>query len=1366
MNIHTSSTRKVKSACPYCGVGCGIVMEVAGNRVTKVTGDKDHPANRGRLCTKGMTSAQAIEATGRLDRAFIRADRNGEQVPVALDRALSETAERLKVILERDGPDAIALYVSGQMSIEAQYLANKLAKGFIRTQHIESNSRLCMASAASGYKLSLGADGPPGSYDDIDKADLFLVIGSNMADCHPVLFLRLMDRVRQGAKLIVVDPRRTATAEKAGLFLQIKGGTDLALLNGLLHLLHDSGRIDTDFISAHTDGWADMLDFLSAYAPDAVAAITGLAAEDIRNAAEMIGNAGNWISLWTMGLNQSTHGTWSSNALCNLHLATGAICRPGSGPFSLTGQPNAMGGREMGYMGPGLPGQRSALVDADRQFVEKRWALPKGTIRSDGGGGTISLFEDMRSGLIKACWIICTNPVASVANRATVIDGLKKAELVITQDVFLDTETNIYADILLPGALWAEAEGVMVNSERTMTLMGKAVEPPGEARPDWWIIAEIACRMGYAWAFTYASAAEVFDEIRGFANAKTGYDISGATHGRLAESPLQWPVAKGGTDRNPVRYRDPAKGFQFPTASGKAQFFARPHLDASEMPDEQFPFVLNTGRLQHQWHTMTKTGKIQTLNKLNSGPFVEIHPQDAQAFGVSDGDRVEIRSRRGFAILPAIVTDRVLPGACFAPFHWNDIFGNDIAINAVTCDAVDPISLQPELKVCAVALSPVGQPSKATPSTSTLVQKVLQPVTTGGWLAAGADRFASAVGLKAPEPLVLAGAERAYLEGFILGLRIDDRAPSGVPVLPPNAPLPLEKRQRLNGLLAGLFSRDGPSLDAVQTASASLEEKRNDGILMLWSSQTGTAEELAKRCAADLGEHGLKIRLACMEECAADALLRENLLLVVTSTFGDGEAPDNGAGFWRHLQNSKVQLPDLGFAILALGDSSYGEFCGFGRRLDEKLEALGARRLLSRIDCDGDGEDKVDGWLDAVIEALTDDDPDPLDTMTVAKPAPLPAITSGTLREKASTVRLIRNLRLNGAGSAKETRQIGFDLRDTGLNYEAGDALGIRPSNCPALVAEILDTTGLSPEALVIVPDAGEMPLADALADHFEIARITPDFLRFVAERSRNEGLNALLHRDNKAGRENWLWGRQVADVLSEYRPRVDAGDFLSSLKRLQPRLYSISSSPKAHAGEVHLTVSTVRYAHQGRARHGVCSVFLADRAEQSGASIFVRPAPGFRLPGDAERPVIMIGPGTGIAPFRGFLADRAASGATGRNWLFFGEQHASSDFYYRDELLDWQHSGVLTRLDTAFSRDGTDKVYVQDRMLEKAADLWRWIEEGASVYVCGDASRMARDVDAALKAIVAGQGQMSDDKAADYVARLARDKRYLRDVY
>ncbi|RLU11442.1 reductase, partial [Pseudomonas prosekii] len=658
----------VRSVCPYCGVGCGIVMQVENNRVIKVTGDKTHPSNFGRLCTKGTTCGQAIAESGRMENAFLRQERSRDPVQIGIDEAINETASRLRNLLDRHGPDALAFYVSGQMSLEAQYLINKLAKGFVRTHNIESNSRLCMASAGSGYKLSLGSDGPPGSYEDFDHAEVFLVIGANMADCHPILFLRMMDRVKAGAKLIVVDPRRNATADKAGLFLQIKPGTDLALLNGLLHLLVKNGDTDPDFIASFTEGWDAMPAFLEDYSPSAVAEITGLREADIRQAAEWIGAAAEWMSCWTMGLNQSTHGTWNTNALCNLHLATGAICRPGSGPFSLTGQPNAMGGREMGYMGPGLPGQRSVLVEADRAFIEDLWQIPRDSLPRTVSGGTVAMFEQMRAGQIKACWIICTNPVASAPNRQTVIEGLQNAELVITQDAFLDTETNRYADILLPGALWAEAEGVMINSERNLTLMQKAVDAPGESMPDWQIIAKVACAMGFAEAFSYSSASHVFEEIKRAWNPNTGYDIRGASYARLRESPVQWPCAADAAAlRNPIRYLNDGVSQQlkidddgsrpaivFATERGKGIFFARPHLSPAEMPDEQFPFVLNTGRLQHQWHTLTKTGKVATLNKLNPGPFVEIHPQDAARLGIKDKDHLEIRSVRGRAVLPAV----------------------------------------------------------------------------------------------------------------------------------------------------------------------------------------------------------------------------------------------------------------------------------------------------------------------------------------------------------------------------------------------------------------------------------------------------------------------------------------------------------------------------------------------------------------------------------------------------------------------------------------------------------------------------------------------------------------------------------------
>jgi sulfite reductase (NADPH) flavoprotein alpha-component len=1373
-----------------------MVLHVEGGQVVKISGDKEHPSNFGRLCTKGQSAHVALRKSGRLESAFVRHARDEDPVPLPMAQAISTTAARLRGLLDEHGPDALSFYVSGQMSIEAQYLVNKLAKGFVGTNNIESNSRLCMASAGSGYKLSLGADGPPGSYEDIDHADLFFVIGANMADCHPILFLRMMDRVKAGAKLIVVDPRRNATADKADLFLQIKPGTDLALLNGLLHLLHENGQTDAAFIAEATEGWDALPAFLADYTPERVADITGLAADDIRRAAQMIGTAKEWISCWTMGLNQSTHGTWHTNAICNLHLATGTICRRGSGPFSLTGQPNAMGGREMGYMGPGLPGQRSVLVDADRAFVEDLWGIAPGTLKTEVGNGTIDLFARMAAGEIKACWIICTNPVASVANRQNAIAGLRAAELVIAQDAFLDTETNRYADVLLPGALWAEAEGVMINSERNLTLMQKGIEPPGAALPDWQIIARVACEMGFADAFGYASADEVFAEITRASNPKTGYDLRGASHRRLKETPLQWPLASAGSaERNPVRYLNDGVSqtlkelpdgrrprLVFPTASGKAMFFARAYAAPAELPDREFPIVLNTGRLQHQWHTMTKTGKVAMLNKLNPGPFVEIHPEDAATLGIKANDPVEIRSRRGRAVLPAVVTERVSEGNCFAPMHWNDVFGDDLCINAVTSDAIDPVSQQPELKFCAVALSPV---------TLDAVEPVAQDLDE-----VPADEVAVTASIKdqdmpridaltsllqlppAPAPS-LSDAERAYLAGFVSGLRsAEAQGIDSVPVLPRSAPFETANRLHVDGLLAGLYSRSAAvpaAVSALTSAQADTASAQASGVrivrvrpkvTLLWASQTGNTESLTERYATRLMESRFEIRTACMADYPVSALAKAQYVLLMTSTFGDGDPPDNAQSFWTQLSAGDApRLDGVRFAVLALGDRNYDQFCGYGRRLDERLAAQGALRLMDRVDCDGEYQQSADAWLERIIVRINEED---AALHAVPPGGMINAVVPGAVPTKArpAASRLVSNLRLNRQGAAKDTRYFSLNTSDSGLEYEAGDALGVWPSNCPELVDELLTLSGLSADAPVNVAGAGDMRLADALGKHYEIARPGADALAFIAARSSNGALRDLLTPERKADLKQWLWGQQLADVLHEFPVSLSAAELTGMLKRLQPRLYSIASSPKAHPGEVHLTVSAVRYNNARRHRKGVSSTFLADRASETDVPVFVQKSAHFRPPHSAGTPMIMVGPGTGIAPFRGFLHERRARGDKGRNWLFFGEQHAATDFYYRDELEAMRDSGVLTRLDLAFSRDQADKIYVQDRMREQGAQLWAWLEDGAHFYVCGDANRMARDVDAALKEVVATHGGMSDEKAAEYVSRLAREKRYARDVY
>ncbi len=1414
LHISSNSSTSVKGACPYCGVGCGIVMQVQQGRITKVSGDKSHPANGGRLCTKGQTCAQAIAGEGRMTHAYLRPTRAQAQMPVSTDVAIRETAKRLRTILDTHGPDAISFYLSGQMTLEAQYLATKLAKGFIRTQHVESNSRLCMASAGSGYKLSLGADAPPGSYEDFDKADLFFVIGANMADCHPILFLRMMDRVKKGAQLIVVDPRRNTTADKAHLYLPIRPGTDMALLNGLLHLLLKAGHTDPAFIAAHTEGWEEMEPFLADYTPEKVADITGLAREDIIRAAEWMGEAEDFMSCWTMGLNQSTHGTWHTNAICNLHLATGRICRPGSGPFSLTGQPNAMGGREMGYMGPGLPGQRSAMVETDRHFIEDHWAIPRDSLRATGGSGTIAMFEAMKAGDIRACWIICTNPVASVANRDNVIAGLKAADLVITQDAFLDTETNIYADILLPGALWAEGDGVMINSERNMTLTPKTIDPPGEALPDWLIIARVAQEMGYGAAFTYASAAEVFEEIRACWNPATGYDIRGASHARLRKGPVQWPVASPDADpRNPVRYlntgisqnlRTAPDGTQpalsFPTKSGRAAFFARPYLPPAEMPDDAFPLILNTGRVQHQWHTLTKTGRIPTLNKLNPGPFIEIHPEDAAELGIREQDQVEVRSRRGSAILPAVVTDRVRPGTCFAPFHWNDSFGDNLAINAVTSDAVDPLSFQPEFKYAAVALmlkekavKPTALSDNTASSTvrsapaapaSGYSESVMSMATKTPGLAPEIAALASLTGVQPAQMHELAPQEKAYVQGFLTGLNAAlAQGPVTLPMLPAHAPLLPERRLLLDGLLAGLFSRADMGKQPQSAAMPAIADKpAAKPVLVLWASQTGNAEAAAEAMAKRLEGAGHPVQLAALETVSPQELNMAAHCLFFVSTFGDGDAPASAGDFLpRLVRHEDEALNSTAYAVCAFGDSNYDQFCGFGRALDARLEALGARRLLPRAECEPDHEDELAAWCEQALTYIRKkQDLSSLDVSSVAisgahriDEAPSsaasssqePPATSGFSRKTPYPARLTGNRLLTAPGSSKEVRQFILDLSGGPLTYNAGDALGIWPTNCPQLVQHILSTLMMEGATPVDVSGIGAVSLVQALTRHVEICAINTETLRWWAGISGSSTLETLLSQE-RAAQMRWLHGKQLADLLLIAPGTISAQDFVNGLKRLQPRLYSIASSPLRHPEEVHLTVSVVRYEGPHGARKGVASSFMADRADRSDVPVFIQPTRHFRPPSNPETPVIMVGPGTGIAPFRAFLQDREASGAKGRNWLFFGEQKRETDFYYRDELEEWQRSGHLTRLDLAFSRDSTEKIYVQHRMQEHGAELWNWLNDGAHVYICGDAQRMAKDVEATLADIIAQQGQMPAEHAQAYVKQMMRDGRYLTDIY
>jgi sulfite reductase (NADPH) flavoprotein alpha-component len=587
---------------------------------------------------------------------------------------------------------------------------------------------------------------------------------------------------------------------------------------------------------------------------------------------------------------------------------------------------------------------------------------------------------------------------------------------------------------------------------------------------------------------------------------------------------------------------------------------------------------------------------------------------------------------------------------------------------------------------------------------------------------------------------------------------------TAVPFIPDNAPFSLEQRAWLNGFLAGMFS------DARLGAIPSIPSppKQTLPLLIIYGSQTGTAEGLAKRLSTKSKEKGFEPRIAEANSLTLDELKKTDRLLLVTSTWGDGDPPDNAAALWVALKDASApKLESLSYSVLALGDKNYAEFCGAGKKFDERLAELGAKRVLTRAECDTDYEATAMQWMAAALEAL------PV-VNTFERSAedsgsyPTELKTNRYDRKNPFKAKLIASCVLNKPGSAKETRHIEISLEGSGLSYEVGDALGVVPTNCPMLASEILELLGCDGEEAVPDADGIETSLRHALQHSYQITQPTLSFVQEVARRSPATCSEwaALLGEDKKSDFERFLHGREVIDFLKFAPGKFAPKEFVALLRKLQPRLYSISSSPKAHPGEVHLTVGAVRYESHGRTRKGVCSTFLADRVEAGGTvPVFVQTSHGFRLPTDPTTPIIMVGPGTGIAPFRAFLEERRAIGATGKNWLFFGDQQRACDFLYEEELIAMQRDGFL-RLDLAFSRDQAEKIYVQHRMLENAADLWKCLEEGAHFYVCGDAKRMARDVDAALHEVVQRAGGKSPDVAAAYVQNLKSTKRYQRDVY
>ncbi|AOX99510.1 nitrate reductase [Jeongeupia sp. USM3] len=708
-----------KSTCCYCGVGCGVLIESDGEKITGIQGDPSHPANFGRLCTKGMTlPATAASLTGRALHPEMRLTRDAERQRVDWEAALDTVSERFADIIERHGPDAVAFYVSGQLLTEDYYVFNKLAKGVIGSNNIDTNSRLCMSSAVTAYKLALGADGPPTCYEDLELADCVLFAGSNMAYAHPVLFRRLeaAKATRPATKWIVIDPRRTDTAAVADLHLQIQPGTDVALFNGMLHHLIWEGLVDPAYIAAHTAGFADLKALVRDYTPKMAAEICGILEADLIQAAEWFGRTdGASLSLYCMGLNQSAHGTDKNLALINLHLATGQIGKPGAGPFSLTGQPNAMGGREVGGMATMLAAHRDIAIPSHRAEVAEVWNVPAGRLSGQPGLPAVAMFDAIRDGRIKAVWIACTNPAHSLPDAGRVAEALAAAEFVVVQEAFTGTDTVPYADVLLPAATWGEKGGTVTNSERRISRVRAAIPAPGEAKPDWWIACEVAKRIearlhpDEASCFGYANTAAIFDEHRRLTIGRD-LDIGGLDYALLeSHGPQQWPLPGGMKQGLARRYVDG----RFATQDGRARFHATPYKPVAEPTNARYPFHLLTGRLRDQWHGMSRTGRLPQLFAHTPEASLTMHPNDAERRGLKAGELVRVASKRGALVLPLAIGNDVPSGSVFAAMHWNGQFLNSIGINETSAPMVDGKSFQPELKHAAVRIERAELPWRA-----------------------------------------------------------------------------------------------------------------------------------------------------------------------------------------------------------------------------------------------------------------------------------------------------------------------------------------------------------------------------------------------------------------------------------------------------------------------------------------------------------------------------------------------------------------------------------------------------------------------------------------------------------------------------
>jgi len=697
--MEIDAAREVRTTCPYCGVGCGVLAKVAADGQVSVRGDPDHPANFGRLCSKGSALAETVGLDGRLLHPEIHGRRTG------WNEALDHVASTFSQTIAEHGPDAVAFYVSGQLLTEDYYLANKLMKGFVGSANIDTNSRLCMASSVAGHRRAFGSDTVPGTYEDLERADLIVLVGSNLAWCHPVLYQRIAAarEKRPEMKIVLVDPRRTMTSDIADMHLAIAPDGDVALFTGLLAWLGQHNALDRAYITAHTTGFGQALFAASALDLTSVATATGLSEDELGRFYSLFAATAKTVTVYSQGVNQSSSGTDKVNAIINCHLATGRIGKPGAGPFSVTGQPNAMGGREVGGMANMLAAHMEIENPEHRDRVQRFWNAPG--IAQKPGLKAVEMFQGVADGRIKALWVMATNPVDSMPDADAVEAAIKACPFVVVSDVLASTDTVRHAHVRLPAAAWGEKDGTVTNSERRISRQRSFLSAPGEARPDWWIIAEVARRMGFGEAFAHETPAEIFGEhaaLSGFENdggrdfdigAYAGIDAEG--YARLA--PFQWPAPSPGggtTEQHPTRFF--ANG-HFYTADRKARFIAiRPTTETRTTPD--FPLILNTGRIRDHWHTMTRTGKSPRLSQHIAEPFVEIHPLDAQHHGIGDADIVRISSPRGDVLVRALITPRQRQGSVFAPMHWTDQFAAKGRLDALTAPLIDPVSGQPALK--------------------------------------------------------------------------------------------------------------------------------------------------------------------------------------------------------------------------------------------------------------------------------------------------------------------------------------------------------------------------------------------------------------------------------------------------------------------------------------------------------------------------------------------------------------------------------------------------------------------------------------------------------------------------------------------